>query len=1406
MSEPIEHHPSIIELATPTILLVPIQPISQESFTRIVQLIRQFSTFPLSEVIPPHQSQSHSPPSSPLLDTPQQNHHHHHHHQLIQPHLLLNFNASYFFSPSAIHHKFLHTFQPHRKPFGIIGIVDCAHWGPSSDQRQLNYHQPSKPHPISGTLNDALRSFELLLATHHPRTPVGRCFGFHPTDYQKDDVEGLVLIPHVGDPKFYLQRLITEFASDLLRSFQHLSAVLQSTSSLETPRQSYNSALFDSIPILPPLHMSPNPVLPTPSDLAPAGATITTTSSKLTAPKARQPMDYMLTDLKPSSEPPSPGDLRPEEPGHSTSVPPAINHRLQKTESRTASSFSPPPIDSRVRKKHIGRIRKVEADLELLAANPINALKIYNEAIGHLKSASDHVWWAAALEGLAVAKMLALLAGVAIENSVQEILDDLELAVETYYKALSRKFDGTLMDGNPESVEPLVFVESVLRLLDFKLEFIQLRDSQVERADGDMLRILLGNHLARRRKPSHLEPSSVAVRLDMNRIGSMVELAVDGLRFSEDRIRALGKLVGVFEAIGFTRKAAWFKRELVGVVVEQIGKFRGSVPLHGRQELVKLMEEVCSSFRVPIDELDQHPVVMDYYRSGGIQQALPGWKELQLGALMDAVITSHHLEEHVTELKFRLKLNEFLDHRGPHDLEIKDDDRRINWLFKSLAKPSLKYWGPRQIILTLELVPLSNRHALIPYHKRPPLQTGSQNVNSGTAAILPLPTFYYNHNRAPMGIGKEKALPLKMVRDEPIHVLVTLQNPMSIDLDVLMICLSTSGVEFEAVRTQTVIKSRRVKTIALTGVPLASGTLKIKGCHVQLMGCQAPHEFILPVGKPRWKKSEDDQLLTVHVVDSLPFLRILSGCDELVAGGGVMVYNGEVITIEIKMMNTSGVRADWIDVAVQDSLSEQMKKGLEELQGGSRQLTAYERYQLEYELVARPVVRVRWSESIGAHGVGWVRLTCLGKAGCRWVGVRIEYDVDGGANLKRQLEWRMDLSVQKSLALVGLETLPGGVLIIKVRNSAQGGQVFEVHAKGGKPEPQTVFKNSQKQVMQPGSTHAFFIEIPRIKVSQLDAEKSIPALIDRQFVVGQHGQNSSHRNPDKQRAADAGAAHTHHSDTMRPAHRKMAHAELVQFWIKDRLLNTVKMEWREVGTCKTGEISLRGIHIDQQMIANLRSHEVAVQVHILNDDDDDDDDGRDYSKAGPQDALGRTSCFVPRPQAFLQTDRFYSVSIKLKNQSGMKRKVDCVVKVMGLDGAVIIPSPSSTRGRTSEHPDESGSLVYLVEGLVKEHQDGATGPSDHHRHGGYAGKRTVMLAADDDDDDDDDDDGDGNDEDESGGRQHVQIQICFLTRGAFLIQALALDSSLSPRHTHQHDDGPGSSSLGASDLVHVVVS
>jgi len=1026
----------------------------------------------------------------------------------------------------------------------------------------------------------------------------------------------------------------------------------------------------------------------------------------------------------------------------------------------------------------MGRLRKVEADLELLAANPINALKIYHEAIVHLKSASDYVWWAAALEGLAVARMLSLLAGLATENSMQEILDDLELAIVNYSKSLSRSFDGTLINGNSESVEPLVFVESVLRLLDFKLEFVKLRDSHLERTDGELLRILLGNHLGRHRKPRDLEQSSLEARLDINRIGSMVELAVDGLQFAEDRIRALSKLVGAFEAIGFMRKAAWFKRELVGVVVEQIGKFRGSIPLHGRQELVNLIGEVCRSFRVPIDELAHQPVVIDY-RPGGIEQAQSGWKELQLGVLMDAIIVCNQLEENLSELKFRLKLNGFLDHHGAHDLEIKDDDRRISWLFRSLSHPSLNYWGPRQIILTLELVPLSDRHALIPYYKRQLLVTTPQKLHPGSLHV-PLPTFYYNHNHTPTGIGRDKALPLKMVRDEPINVLVTLQNPMSIDLEIVMICLSTIGIPFKAVRTQTVIKSRMVKTIALTGVPLSSGTLKIKGCHIQLIGCAEPQEFILPIGKPKWKKTEEEELLSCEVIEGLPFLRVASNCEQLATGGGVMVYDGEVITIEIKLMNTSNVQADWIDVAVQDSLSDQMRKTLDDLQ--SNHLASYERYELEYELVHRPALSVTWTDSIGPRGTGWVRLKCLGKTGCRSLGVKIEYDVNGGLNLKRQLEWSIGLSVQKSLNVVGFDSLAGGVVIIKVHNSAQGGQVFEVEAKGGKAESQSFIKKSQKQVIQPGSTHAFFIEIQPIQVTQLDSQKTIPALIDRQFVVAQRDDGNEKRMGDD--GGDNGTDKNHNSKRL--SKEKLAQAELLKFWIKERLLNTIKMEWRELGTNKTGEVSLRGVHVDQQMVNNLRSHEVSVHMNIHNDDHDHNDDVQ----------LGNPgqSC-LPRPQALLKTDRFYSVLVNIKNQSGMKRKIDCLVKVMRLDGTVIPSKKNISRGRETnagEEGDNNESLVYLIEGVVQD-QDGPEVPHRHGHHLNHGGTRTVMLGSGEEDDDF------GHDDHE----QQIWIKICFLTRGAFVLQGVAIDSFSD--NDDDDDDHHPASSLGTSDPTHVVV-
>lgn len=1053
----------------------------------------------------------------------------------------------------------------------------------------------------------------------------------------------------------------------------------------------------------------------------------------------------MLSDVKLSPGPLSPLGLRPSEPSQHLSSS-STNNRLLSSENRVGLTVAAPLIDTRVRKRHLGRIRKVEADLELLAAKPLNALKTYNEAITHLKLTNDLVWWAAALEGSAVAKMLSLLAGLELKNGLQEILDALESAVETYSKALPKAIGGTVANGSQEVVEPLVFVESVVRLINFKLE---LADVEVEQLGREQLQVLLGNHLVRRNHPRRPKPFPHDVRLDINRLASMVELAVDGLRFVEDRIRALSKLIGAFESIGFSRKAAWFKRELVGVVIEQIAKFGGSIPQMGQEELIKLMWEVCSSLKISMDSSTREPIVINH-RPDVIIPVIPGWRDLQLGVLTDAVIACHELKESVSELNFRFKMNELLYSHQPHRLDI-IVDRRINALLKSLSHhPRLNYWGPKDIILTIELIPLSSRHAPITYHKRPLLQGVLQPAHSDTTARLLTPTFYYNHNRTPTRLSKDGKLPsLKVVKDEPVYVTITLQNSLSFDLDVSMICLSTSGISFEAIKTQVVISAQTIQTIMLTGIPLSVGTLKIKGCHIQLLGCSEPQEFVLPVGKPKQRKAEaeEEEVLSCEVVDCLPFLRIVSGYDGLVNSGGLIVHDGEMTTIDIKLINTSKARADWLDVAVSDNLSDEMRKKLDE---SSQQHSELDRYQIEHELVDRPLLSVTWSSSVEGRGTGWIKLKCLGKAGCRSVSVSIDYGIES-TNLRRRLDWSIGLCIQKSLHLVGFEALPGGLVVIKIQNLARGGQVFEVEAQGGKVPSTPFFRNSLKQILQPGGTHSFFIEIEPIQITQTEAARAIPTLIDRQFVIPHHEEARPISNPDSGRKGNLDDS---------PSQNRVL-VDQLRFWVKDKLLRTIRMDWRELGTNKSGEVNLRAIDVTPQMIPNMRLSEVSVEM----------DFSSDCLKAKHRGS---------KPAVDLQIDEFYSVQIKTRNHSGTKREVKTFIKVIGLDGMSIPASNKQNQFNAGQRVlNALDSVNYLVEGLLNTTNGGEEAFDETD---GLHGMGSIML-------------------EENEKEEGIEFGICFLTRGTFLIQALVSNVPPPP----QHNRHPELELLGSSDLIQFTV-
>lgn len=86
---------------------------------------------------------------------------------------------------------------------------------------------------------------------------------------------------------------------------------------------------------------------------------------------------------------------------------------------------------------------------------------------------------------------------------------------------------------------------------------------------------------------------------------------------------------------------------------------------------------------------------------------------------------------------------------------------------------------------------------------------------------------------------------LDLVADEMAYFIVTLTNPHGIDLEIQEIRLSTSGVEFEAIPTSTVIPAQTTVSIKVAGVPKGPGELQIRGCLVQILHCSEQEFFVV---------------------------------------------------------------------------------------------------------------------------------------------------------------------------------------------------------------------------------------------------------------------------------------------------------------------------------------------------------------------------------------------------------------------------------------------------------------------------------------------------------------------------------------------------------------------------------
>lgn len=180
-----QHVLSLGSNATIQVLLVPVQPVKRTSYAQLAALIRNFTRIRLRDV----PTDPRGPAAAPLSASP-----------TASGSLLFNYVDVYSRSQA-----YLYEFQLSRRTLGIIGIVDCAEWD---------------------DLEEAQQEFQRLLG-QHPTVLATRCYAFNPQDGQNDNVDGLVVIPNVGDMHFYVATLLADFAASVLHG---LSDVVRHTS------------------------------------------------------------------------------------------------------------------------------------------------------------------------------------------------------------------------------------------------------------------------------------------------------------------------------------------------------------------------------------------------------------------------------------------------------------------------------------------------------------------------------------------------------------------------------------------------------------------------------------------------------------------------------------------------------------------------------------------------------------------------------------------------------------------------------------------------------------------------------------------------------------------------------------------------------------------------------------------------------------------------------------------------------------------------------------------------------------------------------------------------------------------------------------------------------------------------
>ncbi|GJJ12127.1 hypothetical protein Clacol_006368 [Clathrus columnatus] len=738
-----------------------------------------------------------------------------------------------------------------------------------------------------------------------------------------------------------------------------------------------------------------------------------------------------------------------------------------------------------------------------------------------------------------------------------------------------------------------------------------------------------------------------------------------------DRIRLLRFMATVYSAIGFQRKEVYILRELLSSIMDTLVSSReeilkgskspreetnGSLNLkesgnlafrtlespQGNESITRLGKYICEVYGIDLTSVkllgNDQTIQTKLDTPFESPPSQYGWDDLQLGAVREAVAIAEALPDYAAVAQFDLSALRILG-----DILSSQDQ---NYLYSSSARAFLtarrrgddrrvEYWA-RNPVVKIEINPLPFVRLPLEYqarHLAPPAENGS----TATGERDP---FIYNPR---LTLSKSKRQTL-VVQNEPIELLITLRNPYAFDFELPSLSLSTTGVPFNMEPISISLPANSIQTKQIVITPLESGLLVLKGCTVQAPN-GVPHEFLLPISTPeaetaqeiyrsKWnaeairvketglnarpwlrqqrlftltksraKTTSTPSFLECMVAPEQPLIRIRR---TSLTHGAVMMYDGESSTIRLTIENVSTVPVQFLKVVCSDSTMIQARQALDD-----GELSVFETYETEYELLRRPVLKWDMStepKSIAPGKTTVLTITCTGKLNCTSGSLQILYSSTAIDKLSpsemcytRQIVYPVVVTVYSSLECSNMEIIPFNTMIKPWNSKSTQGVPFEhdalrleeeandwclfmidIRNTYGTPFEVTFERNQDgtssdvvTQLVSPGATSKVLIPLRRFSLPGSTVNMAIPTLLDRQFIV---------------------------SKTNLTAEEERHQREL--FWYREELFRRVKGRWKEIGGNRFGSLSLRHQRFTAHMLNVIRTDQATVKLSLVMDEKD----------------------------------------------------------------------------------------------------------------------------------------------------------------------------------------------------------